>query len=121
MHDARLGDRLRPHGFDGGGQALESVADHHADIADTTVFDFGEHPDPELRPLPVAVLTGPQPEDVAGALHRHRERDIDRPVRDVTVADLHVHGVDEDHWIHRADFSGRCESDGCVLGGVIVS
>src|SRR4051812_679779 len=84
MHDARLGDRLRPHGVDRGGQTLESVADHHADIADTTIFDFGEHPDPQLRPLPVTVLTGPQPEDVAAARHRHRERDIDRPVRDVT-------------------------------------
>jgi hypothetical protein len=46
--DARLGDRLRPHRFDCRGQALESVADHHADILRATVFDFGEHPGPKL-------------------------------------------------------------------------
>ena len=68
MHDACLGDRLRPYGVDGRGQALESVADHHADVADASVFDLGEHPGPKLRSLSVAVLTGPQPEDVAGAL-----------------------------------------------------
>jgi hypothetical protein len=56
--------------------------------------------------LSVAVLAGPQPEDVAGALHRHRQRDVDRAVRDIAVADLHVYGVDEDHRVHRIQGAG---------------
>ena len=91
MHDAGLGDRLRPHGFDRGRQALEPVAHDHADVVGATVFDFGEDPDPKFRSFPVAVLAGPQPEDVAGALHRHAQREVDRPVRDVTVADASMY------------------------------
>jgi hypothetical protein len=36
----------------------------------------------------LATVTGPQPEDVAGAIDGDRQRDVDRPVGDLAVADL---------------------------------
>jgi len=106
MHDAGLGDRLRPYAFDRCGQALESIADHHADILGAPILDLGEDPGPELRTLPVAVLAGPQPQDVAGALHGHPQREVDRTVRDVAVPNLDVDRVHEDHQIHRIQGTG---------------
>ena len=45
-----------------------------------------EHTEPKLGAL--ATITGPQPEDVAGALDGDREGDVDPPVGDLAVADL---------------------------------
>jgi hypothetical protein len=60
----------------------------------------------------LAAVTGPQPEDVAGAIDGDRQRDVDRPVGDLAVADLHVDGVQEDD---RVD--GAVSTDGCELAG----
>ena len=46
-------------------QSLEPVTDQHEHVADPTVVDLTENTCPALRPLPVAVLACPQPEDVA--------------------------------------------------------
>ena len=45
-------------------------------------------------------LTGPQPEDVAFTVHGDPDGHVDGPVGDLTLADLHVHGVDEQHRVH---------------------
>jgi hypothetical protein len=47
------------------------------------------------------VLAGPQPEHVTSAVDGDAERDVDRPVGDVAVADLDVDRVDEHHRVHR--------------------
>src|SRR5262245_15425756 len=46
------------------------------------------------RPYPVP---SPQPQNVVVTLAGDRQSDIDGPVGDLPVADLHVHRVDEDH------------------------
>ena len=86
MHDTCLSDRLGPYRADGVGEAGEPVPDHDATIADAPVLDLGEHVMPVLGAL--AAVADPQPENVAFAVHRHRDRDIDRPVRDLALADL---------------------------------
>jgi hypothetical protein len=48
--------------------------------SDAAVPQVGEHREPELRAL--TTVTGPQPEDVAFAVHRDRHDDVDRPVGD---------------------------------------
>jgi hypothetical protein len=48
MQDARVHLGVGPGGGDGFGQALEPVADHEAHVLDATVFDFGEHREPEF-------------------------------------------------------------------------
>jgi hypothetical protein len=101
---------LRPHRLDRLRQALEAVADYEAHIGGATILDLGQHPHPVLRALSVAVLAGPQPEHVAGAVDGDRERDVDRPVSHVPVPDLHVHTVNEDHRIDRIQRPARCES-----------
>ena len=60
VDDAGLHDRLRPDALDRVGQALEPVADQHAHVADAAVLDLGQHAQPVLGALPVAVLAGPQ-------------------------------------------------------------
>jgi TIR domain-containing protein len=62
-------------------------ADHDQAVLGTPVLDLGEHPHPVLA-LPVAVLPGPQAQDVAVSLDGHRECNVDRPVRHVPVPDL---------------------------------
>src|SRR5690606_23495480 len=52
----------------------------------------------ELRAFPA--VAGPQPQDVAFTVDGHPDRDVDRSVGDLTVADLDVDGVDEHHRIH---------------------
>ena len=88
MHDAGLDDSELPDRGDGLGKALEPVADRDADVLDTAVLDFGQHREPELRPF--AAVPGPQPEDVPFAIDADADRDVDRPVRDLPVADLDV-------------------------------
>ena len=55
-------------------------------VGDAAVLDLGEHRQPELRAL--AAVAGPQPEDVAFAGAGDPDRDVDRPVGDLAVADL---------------------------------
>lgn len=98
MHHATLHHRLRPNLTDRVGQTLEPVADHHAHVAGAPVADLGQHAKPELRPL--TTVAGPQPEDVPTAVHRDGQGDVDGPVGDLPVPDLHMDTVNEDHRIH---------------------
>src|SRR3954454_8213246 len=66
-------------------------------------------PSPTCPPVTRGGLPGPQPEDVAAALAGHRERDVDRSVGDLPVADLHVDRVDEHHRIDRLSSIGGRE------------
>src|SRR6185312_2226479 len=77
-----------------------SVAHEHAHICDTAVLNLGEHVHPVLRALPA--VPGPQPEDLANPLAGHGQSHVDRVVRHLTVADLHVDTVDEDRRVDRA-------------------
>jgi hypothetical protein len=54
------------------------------------VPDLGEHLLPVLCALPA-----PQSEDVAVGLGRDMESGVDKPVRELTVTDLHVDRADE--------------------------
>src|SRR5450755_3953126 len=101
MNDAGLHDGLLPHGADRVGQAFQPVADHHAHVPDTAVLDFRQDPQPELGSFPVAVLPGPQSQHVALPVHGHAQRQVDGPVRDLTLPDLHHDRVDEDHRVNR--------------------
>jgi hypothetical protein len=64
MDDACLHDGLLPHGIHHVRQALEPVAHQHAHVPHPAVLDLGQHPQPVLGALPVAVLPGPQAQDV---------------------------------------------------------
>lgn len=94
-HDAGLDHRQGPDGSDGLGQALEPVADRDSDVLDAAVFDFGQHREPELCPF--AAVFCPQPEDIPATIDAGAERDVDRPVRDLPVADLDADSIDEHH------------------------
>ncbi|GAA2425196.1 hypothetical protein GCM10010421_09810 [Streptomyces glaucus] len=83
---------------DGAGQALESVADEHAHVLDAPVPDPGQGLEPVLGAFAAA---GPRTGNLARAVHRDRQGDVDRPVRHLPVAHLHVHAVDEDHRMDR--------------------
>jgi len=85
-------------------EPFEAVADHHAHIGGAAVFDLGEHGQPELGAL--TALAGPQPEDVALTSTRHAHGHTDRPVGDLTVADLDEDRFDEHHRIPPAPAAG---------------
>ena len=51
--------------------------------------------------LPVAVLPGPQAQHVALAVHGDPQGEVDGPVGDLALADLHIDGVDENHRFSR--------------------
>ena len=66
-----------------------------------------QHPQPELGTL--AVLAGPQTQDVALGVHGDAQRQVDGTGWRPGPPDLDVNGVREDHRIHRS--SGRlCQS-----------
>src|SRR4029077_19816348 len=90
---------------------FQTVADHHQDVPGAAVLDLGADPQPVLGPLPVAVLPGPQAQEAALAVCGDAQRQVDGPVRDLTLADLHVDRVDENHRINSLVSSGRdCHS-----------
>ena len=103
MDNAGLHDRLLPHGAHRVGQALQPVADQHAHVPHAAVLDLGQDPQPVLRSLAVAVLPGPQAQHVPLAVHGDAQRQVDGPVRDLALADLHVNSVDEDHRVDRVE------------------
>jgi len=94
-----LHDGERPHVADRVGQALEPVAHEHEHVVDAAVLDLGQDLLPVLRAF--SAVTDPQPEDVSVPLDGDRQGDVDRAVRDLTVADLDVDAVDEQHGVHR--------------------
>jgi len=74
--------------------ALEAVADDDADVLAATVLDLGHHAERGLRAL--AVVTDPDPEDVAFPVHGDAEGDTERRVPHLPVANRHHECVDED-------------------------
>jgi hypothetical protein len=101
MNNACLHDGLLPDGADRVRQALQAVADQQAHIARAAVLDLRQHPQPVLGALAVAVLAGPQPQDVPLAVHGDAQRQVDGPVSDLPLTDLHLDGIDEEHRIDR--------------------
>lgn len=99
MDHTGLHNRAWPHRRDRVGQASQPVADQHEHIRDATVLQLGEHVQPMLGAL--AAVTSPDPEDVTVAVNGDRHDDVDRPVRDLTIPDLDVDGIDEHDWIDR--------------------
>lgn len=107
MDNAGLDHGPFPDGVDRVRQAFEPVADADADILHAPVLDLSQHGEPELGAFPA--LARPQPEDVPLTAGAHPDRDIDRAVRDLPVADLDVNRVNEHHRVPPA--SGRfCHS-----------
>ena len=87
----------RGHGPDGVHRvrhAFEAVADHEERVRDASVLQVGQHGHPELCGLPTAVA-GPHPQDVLVPVQVDPDRGVDRPVADLTVADLDNDRVDE--------------------------
>ena len=56
--------------------------------------------------LAVAVLPGPQAQHVPLAVHGDAQGQVDGPVRDLALADLHVNGVDEHDGINGIERPG---------------
>lgn len=105
MDDAGLDDRPGPDLTDRVGQALEPVADEHQDILDSAVLQIGKDPKPVLGAL-ASLASCPQSEDVAVALRRDRQRNVDRAVGDLAVTDLHVDAVDEQDRVDAVERAG---------------
>src|SRR5271165_5434252 len=103
MNDASLHDGLLPHRAHRVGQALQPVADQHAHVPDTAVLDFRQDPQPVLGAFSVAVLSRPQSQHVTLAVHGDAQGQVDGPVRDLALADLHVDSVDEDYRVNRIE------------------
>ena len=74
--------------FTASGQAFQPVADEHEDVAGAAVLDLGQDAEPELGALAVAVLPGPQAQDVPLAVHGDPQGQVDGPVGDLALADL---------------------------------
>ena len=70
----------------------------------SAVLDLRQHRKPEFRSF--AAVPGPEPEDVAFAVHADTDGDVDRPVRDLPVADFDVDRVDEHHRVDTAPGPG---------------
>lgn len=77
-------------------------------VFNATVLDFGQH----LQPVLCAFTTSadPQPKNVAFTVNSATNRNIDRPVRYLTVTNLCVHSIDKDHRVHALVSDGGCES-----------
>lgn len=71
-----------------------------------------------------APVPGPQPEDFAHALAGHGQNNVDRPVRNLPVTDLHMYAVYEDDRVERTvlplghAFDGLAGDRGDALLGV---
>ena len=86
------------------GRPFEPVADQEEHVLHAAVADVGQHAHPELRALTAG--PGPQPQDVLLAGQGDPDRGIDRPVRDLPVADLDHDRVDEDRGVDRVERPG---------------
>src|ERR1039458_549260 len=66
----------------------------------TPRFLISDKTPPELGSFPVAVLPGPQSQHVTLPIHGDAQGQVDRPVRDLPLPDLHINGVDENHRVY---------------------
>jgi hypothetical protein len=103
MNNAGLHDCLLPHRAHRIRQAFQPVADQQAHVPHTAVLDFRQDPQPELGALPVAVLPSPQAQHVTLAVHGDAQGQVDGPVGDLALADLHVNGIDKQDGINRVE------------------
>jgi hypothetical protein len=101
VNDAGLRDGLRPDLPDRLGQALQPVADDHERVVQAAVAQLGEHVRPELGTL--AAVPDPQAQDVAAALGRDTDNNIDGTVGDFPIPDLDVDRVDEQDGVNRVE------------------
>src|SRR4051812_5987351 len=85
----------------------QAVADRDADVGGTPVLDLGEHREPVPRDL--ATDAGADSEHVAAAIDGDADDDVEGPVGDLTVADLDLDRVDEDHRVDGLSSVGGCE------------
>ena len=90
-----------PTEFTAFGKPFQPVADDHEDVLRAAVLDLGKDAEPELGALPVAVLPGPQTQHVPCPVGRDAQGQVNRPVGDLALADLHLDGVDEHHRVNR--------------------
>ena len=87
------------------GSPVRGVAADDAHVADPAVAELGEDGEPELRRLP-GRGADPHPEDSLDPVGVDPDREVDRPVPDDPVADLHHERIDEDHRIDRVQGPG---------------
>jgi hypothetical protein len=106
VHDACLHHGLFPDGIHRVGEALQPVADHHQDVAGAAVLDLRQDAEPELGALAVAVLPGPQAQDVPFPVRGDPQGQVERPVGDLALADLHLDRVDEHDRVNRVERPG---------------
>src|ERR1700744_1181310 len=103
MNNTCLHDCLFPDGVTRRvGEAFQAVADDHEDVLRAAVLDLGKDAEPELGALAVAVLAGPQAQDVPGPVGRDAQGEVNRPVRDLSLPDLDLDRVDEHDRVNRA-------------------
>src|SRR5829696_235495 len=113
VDDAGLNRGELPDGVDRVREAFQPVADRDAHVLNAAVLQLGQHLQPELRTL--RPVTGPQTQDVAFSVDGDPDDHIDGFVADLAVTNLDHDGIDEDHRIHLAVSSERCESLWCSL------
>jgi len=103
MHDAQLNLGLREHGVDGFRKTLEPIDAGNEDILHPTVLEFGDHLQPELRPLCLLDL---EAKDFLEAVDGDADGQVHGLVDDVPlVLDLDHQGIqvqDRIHGIKRA-------------------
>ena len=119
MDNARLHCRQRPHVADNVGQSFKAVADQEERVGDATVLHVGQDTHPELRALTTSA--GPEAQDVLLPGQSDTDRGIDRPVRDLTIADLDHDRVNEDRRVNGAVSNERRESGVLFFGVLIVA
>ena len=103
MHDAglHLRLRLREHGGDRVGKALQAVDHGDEDVLDAAVLQLVHDPEPELGTFG---LLDPQAQDLLAAVGLDPQRQVDRLVADrALVADLHPERVEEHQGIDRLE------------------
>ena len=88
----KFDDGQRPGVADRLGQSFQTVADHDADVFDTSVLHLGEHLKPELGSL--TTVADPQSENVSFAVDCYADGGVDGTVGDLPVADLHHQSVE---------------------------
>jgi hypothetical protein len=70
-------------------------ADQRVHVVRAAVLDLAQHAQPERGALAVAVLPGPQAQDVPLTVRGDPDGQVDRPVGDLALADLDLDLVDE--------------------------
>ncbi len=105
MNDARLHDRFRPDRLDRVRQPFQSVAHDEEHIPHAPVLQIDQDTHPKLRALTAGA--GPQAQNVLAAVHRDPDGRVDRPVRDLTLADLDDDGVNEHGHVDAVEWPRR--------------